>query len=378
MSESTHVPALFTPVRVGDLKLQHRVVLAPLTRFRNHGDFVPGPLLATYYSQRASTPGTLLISEGTVIAPQAGGWPHVPGLWSEAQTSEWKKITDAVHAKDSYIFAQIFAVGRVAQPAALEEHGFDVVSPSEIPFTGMDGTTTTPRVLSVPEIKEYVQLHVKAAQNAIAAGFDGVEVHCANGYLIDQFLQDTVNNRTDEYGGSIENRARFALDVVDAVSQAVGPERVGVRVSPWNAFQDMGMKDPIPTFTYFATELKKRSVAYIHATEPRVAYLHGGVQPASGGEHDRTTGSNDFLRKIWGDRPYIATGGYTRESALQVAETKGGLIAFGRLYISNPDLPRRLKENLPLTPSDRSKFYLVGNLTPEGYTDWPFADEVVH
>ncbi|EIW75739.1 FMN-linked oxidoreductase [Coniophora puteana RWD-64-598 SS2] len=357
----SQTPVLFQPLRVGDIEVKHRVVLAPLTRVRAHADHVPGPQAATYYSQRSSMPGTLLISEATVIAPQAGGTPHAPGIWSDAQIAAWKEITEAVHAKGSYIYLQLWAMGRAGSAQALKADGHELVSASAIPYTDLYGTTSTPRPLAVSEVQEYVQLHAKAAENAIAAGFDGVEVHGANGYLVDQFLQDVSNTRTDEYGGSVENRARFALEVVDAIVKAIGASRTAIRLSPWGKFQAMGMEDPVPTYTYLTTELAERNIAYIHVIEPRADELNPSA------------GLNDFIRKIWGDRAYITAGGNTRDIALQEAEEKGGLFAFGRLFISNPDLPRRLRDNILLTAPDRSKFYLMGNLTPEGYTDWPFA-----
>ncbi|EIW76974.1 NADH:flavin oxidoreductase/NADH oxidase [Coniophora puteana RWD-64-598 SS2] len=369
------VPALFQPLRVGNLDLKHRVVLAPLTRLRNDANHVPGPQAATYYSQRASTPGTLLISEGTAIAPRAGGWPHLPGIWSDAHIAAWKEVTTAVHAKGSYIFCQIAAIGRAAHAKALQEQGYDVVSSSDLPYTDESGAVTIPRYLTVDEIQEYPRLFAQAAENAIAAGFDGIELHGANGYFIDQFLQDTVNNRTDEYGGSVESRARLPLEIVDAVSKAIGSSRVGFRMSPWVDIQDMGMKDPVPTFSYLACQLKKRSIAYIHVIEPRPHLFSPEDGDKSKWDPNVTNISNDFLRKIWADLPYITADGNTRESALRDAEAKGGLYAFGRLYISNPDLPRRLKDDLPLTLPDRSKFYMAGNMTAEGYTDWPFASE---
>ncbi|EIW77964.1 NADH:flavin oxidoreductase/NADH oxidase [Coniophora puteana RWD-64-598 SS2] len=366
MTVETGTPALFQPIRVGDLDLKHRIVLAPLTRFRGYDDHVPGPQAATYYSQRASMPGTLLITEATFIAAPAGGYANVPGIYTDAQIEGWKKITDNVHAKGSYIYLQLWALGRAADPKFLASEGHELVGASDIPLEDYaKAGLPAPRVLTIPEIKEYVQLYANAAQNAIKAGFDGVEIHGANGYLIDQFLQDVSNTRTDEYGGSIESRAKFALEVVDAVVNAIGAPKTGIRLSPWSKFQDMGMKDPIPTYTYYVNELRKRNLSYIHVVEPRV---NGNV------DVKEWTGSNDFIREIWGDRPYITAGGYTREQALKTAQEKGGLIAFGRLYISNPDLPRRLLEDIPLTKPDRTKFYLPGSHTPEGYTDWEFAD----
>jgi NADPH2 dehydrogenase len=256
-----------------------------------------------------------------------------------------------VHARGSFIFVQLWALGRVAEPTVLKQDGgFDVVGPSPIPLTS-NKDSVLPRELTVAEIKEYVQLYVKAARNAMEAGFDGVEIHGANGYLLDQFLQSESNKRTDEYGGSIENRIRFPLEVVDAVVKAVGAERTGVRISPWSEFQgkkyprlcipgfpltffgnlDMGMKDPLPTFTAF--------VERIRDTHPNVAHLHviEDLQRTTGTDlnEENVTHSNEPLRKIWGNRPFIAAGGFNRASANSTVEKHGGLIAFGRHFIAN-------------------------------------------
>ncbi|KAL1690563.1 hypothetical protein GGG16DRAFT_55289 [Schizophyllum commune] len=365
-------PKLFQPIKVGNLTLAHRAVLAPLTRFRvSDRGHVPLPNVKEYYAQRASEPGTLLITEAAFVSPQAGGYWHVPGIWSEEQIKAWKEVTDRVHAKGSFIFMQIWAIGRAALVSELKEENpaYDYVSSSDVKLSGHD---ETPRPLTVPEIKEYVRWFADAARNAVErAGFDGVEIHGAHGYLIDQFFQDTANKRTDEYGGSVEKRARFALEIVDAVVEAVGPRKVGVRLSPWNRFQDMRMDDPIPQFAYFVEQLKARhpDFAYIHVVEPRV---HGTVTIDEKDIEARE--QNDFLREIWGARPYISAGAYTRELALKGAEEKGDLIAFGRHYISNPDLPRRLRENIPFTPYNRDTFYLAGDSSPTGYTDYPFAE----
>ena len=252
MSSSTS--ALFSPIRVGNINLQHHIVLAPLTRVRAHADHVPSPQAPAYYSQRGSAPGTLLVTEATFISQKAGGYDNVPGIYTDAHVEGWKKahciflsdywmradlrpglqVTEAVHEKGSFVFLQLWALGRAAQTEVLaKENNSPYVSASPIP---LPGKPDIPRALTTEEIKEYVATYVAAAQNAIRAGFDGVEIHGANGYLIDQFLQDVTNQRTDEYGGSIENRARFALEVTDAVVEAVGAERTGFRISPWGEF----------------------------------------------------------------------------------------------------------------------------------------------
>ncbi|KAH9990813.1 hypothetical protein BJV77DRAFT_1010470 [Russula vinacea] len=317
---SSSVSPLFQPLRLGAVNVQHRVVMAPLTRFRANKSHVHGELTKTYYDQRATVPGTLIISEATFVAPQAGG----TGM---RQIAGWKT--------GSFIFLQLWALGRVADSNVLKTEGnFDVVAPSSIPLAS--DRESVPRELTVTEIKEYVQLYAKAARNAIEAGFDGVEVHAANGYLLDQFLQSVSNERTDEYGG------RFKI-VIDAVVKAVGAERTGVRLSPWSKFQDMGMEDPLPTFTPL--------VERIRDAHPNFAYVHV-IEDVQFINDERGTHN-------WGDRPYIAAGGFNRASANDMVEKHGGLIAFGRDFIANPDLPLRLKEGIALTHYNRDTFYLA-------------------
>ncbi|KAJ8081503.1 hypothetical protein PM082_007348 [Marasmius tenuissimus] len=331
---------------------------------------------AHHYSQRGSEPGTLLVSEATFIHPRAGGYGHVPGIWSDAQIEAWKEIVDGVHEKGSYIYLQLWALGRAAHPEQLqsEDPSYAYVSASDVQFSERE---TSPRLLTVEEIKDYAQYYAEAAKNAIhKAGFDGVEVHGANGYLIEQFLKEASNRRTDAYGGSAENRARFALEMVDAVVKAVGPRKTGLRLSPWNTFQETTDKDPVPTYSYLVKELKKAhpTLAYIHVVDPRV----DGVTNVDPGNR-----SNEFIREIWTKGPggneaedgrrLISAGNYDLKSGTELADTKGDLVAYGRLFISNPDLPYRLQHSIPLTPYDRSTFYLQGSLEPTGYTDYPFA-----
>ncbi|KAF7798994.1 hypothetical protein EIP86_010223 [Pleurotus ostreatoroseus] len=360
---------LFTAIKVGNVNLAHRIVLAPLTRYRANSVHVHGDLAVEYYAQRASAPGSLLITEATFIAQRAGGYAHVPGIWNDDQVKAWKKVTDAVHAKGSYIFLQLWALGRAADPDVLkaEDASLPYVAPSAIQLTGKP---FPPRALTVKEIKEYQQLYVAAAENAVRAGFDGVELHNANGYLPDQFLQDVSNKRTDEYGGSIENRARFSLEVLEGIVNAIGAEKTGIRLSPWGRFNDMRMEDPKPAFAYLVNKISEQhpNLAYLHLVEPRVE-----------GNMDRPVGpgeSNDFLRDIWAPRPFISAGGFTRDLALEHADKTGDLVAFGRSYIPNPDLPRRVQENIPFTPSDRSTYYTPES--PIGYIDYPFASSAVN
>lgn len=359
---------LFQPTKIGKLALSHRVVLPPLTRFGADDKHIPSPLAPVYYGQRASTPGSLLITEATYISPFAGGYAHVPGIWNEAQIREWKKVTDAVHAKGSFIFLQIWALGRAAKNDQLksEDPKFDVVSASDIPFKGGE----TPRPLTRDEIQEYVRYFGIAADNAVnKAGFDGVEIHNANGYLLDQFLQTNSNKRTDEYGGSVENRSRFTFQVLESVTKAVGIERTAIRLNPWGDFQDMGMPNQsvYETFSHVVTRIRD--------LYPDLSYLHI-VEPLTPSTESPYPVSNDFIHDIWAPRPLIRAGGFTRESAIEMADKADSLIAFGRHYIANPDLPKRLKEDLVLNPYDRSTFYLHGDQSGKGYTDYPFASRL--
>ncbi|KZP19731.1 NADH:flavin oxidoreductase/NADH oxidase [Athelia psychrophila] len=361
--------ALFRPVSIGDLKLEHSVVLAPLTRLRNDAGHAPGPLAVEYYSQRASVPGTLLISEGTVVSERGGGLVGAPGIYTEAQIAAWKKVVDVVHAKGSFIYMQLFAFGRAAQPEALErEGGYPYVAPSPIALTG---NPATPRALSVEEIEEYVLDFGTAAAAAVdGAGFDGVEIHFANGYLIDQFLNENSNQRTDQYGGSIENRAKFALDVVAASAKAVGAKRTAVRLSPWGTFQDMDISKPQPLYTHVITRLRDEypALAYVHVLEPRIS---GAMDKPD--DEDTSGQSNDFIQDIWAPRPFIRAGGFDGISGAKEADRSGSLIAYGRLFISNPDLPRRIQDSIPLSKGDRSHYYTRGAV---GYTDYPTADQI--
>ncbi|EPQ51259.1 FMN-linked oxidoreductase [Gloeophyllum trabeum ATCC 11539] len=367
ISGSTRTPPkLFQPVQVGNLTLKHHIVLAPLTRFRADDTHVHGKLAVEYYAQRASMPGTLLITEGTFIAAKAGGMPNVPGIWNDEQIAAWKEVVHAVHARGCYIYLQLWALGRRAKPQVLAKEGIhdSYVSSSSIPEPG---ATASPRSLTISEIKEYVQLYATAAFNAVhKAGFDGVEIHGAGGYLPDQFLQDVCNQREDEYGGSLENRCRFSLEVVKAVADAVGEAKTGFRISPWGRFGGMREKDPKATFSYFLRRLRDLhpSLAYLHMIEPRT---DGPMTVKDMPEGD----SNDFVREIWAPRPIVSAGGYTKESALEAAEKYGYLVAFGRYFIANPDLPQRILQDIPWTRYDRKTFYIPK--TPRGYIDYPFA-----
>jgi len=362
---------LFTRLRVGNMTLSHRIVMAPLTRFRANDNAVHEEVAAEYYEQRAN-PGGLIIGEATYISEEAGGQKNAPGLWNTAQVASWKRIVDKVHAKGGFIVAQLRADGRAADPQYLRSKGHTFVAPSDVPIVP-GGEKPTP--LSRQTIDRFIQTYAQAARNAVEAGFDGVEVHNANGYLPDQFLDSNANRRTDEYGGSAENRARFTLSVVEAMTQAIGQERVAIRFSPFNEFQGMRMPEPdlTSTFSYVTAQLRDRfpRLAWIHFVEPRVS----GDSDVDGTVKE----SLDFLRKIWnakGERPFFAAGGYTSELAMKVVAQHGGAVVFGRSFISNPDLPLRLKNGIPLTRYDRSTFYTPGPEAVKGYIDYPTAAEL--
>ncbi|GAC1343906.1 MAG: alkene reductase [Acetobacteraceae bacterium] len=360
---------LFQPLRLGAVQLAHRVVMAPLTRMRSRqpGD-VPQPLNATYYGQRASQ-GGLIITEATDIDAQARGYPGAPGLYSPEQIDGWRLVTQAVHAKGGLIFAQIWHTGRISH-SSMQPGGSVPVAPSAIPAPGQHVDATgrpvpfeTPRPLTVAEIAAIVGQFRTAAQNARAAGFDGVEIHAANGYLIDQFSQDGTNTRTDQYGGPIANRARFLLEVVDAVAGAIGADRVGIRLSPWGSFNGMHDSDPGALFGHVATELAPRGLAYLHLVEPR-ADQSSDVNAIDPSKPDAAA---QVGSRFGG--PVIAAGGFTHETAAAaIASGTVGAVAFGRLFIANPDLPARLRSGAPLNRYDRSTFY---GGDARGYTDYP-------
>ncbi|KAF4946499.1 hypothetical protein FGADI_11137 [Fusarium gaditjirri] len=359
MSESR----LFQPMKIGNINVQHRIGMAPLTRLRASIDRVPNSLMKEYYGQRASIPGTLIITEGTLVSPAAGGgFARTPGIWNQEQVNAWKEITDEVHLKGSFIYVQLFAMGRAATVEVAEDEGIDVIGPSAIPI---EGSPAQPRAMTLDEIHEMVQAFVTASENAIKAGFDGIEIHGANGYLLDQFLQDVSNQRDDEYGGSIENRSRLITEILDRVVQTIGPERVGIRLSPWSTFQSMRMKDPIPQFTDIINKASRLNLAYLHLIESRV----------SGSQDHQKHGSEtlDFAYHLW-KGPFLIAGGFNlREAERLVGQehpNKEIMVMFGRNFLANPDLVYRIKEGLELNPYERKTFYTSD---VEGYVDYPFA-----
>jgi len=372
----TNYSRLFSSLQLGDLQLEHRVVLAPLTRLRSSqpGD-VPNALNAQYYGQRASK-GGLLISEATQISRQGKGYPAAPGIHSDEQVEGWKLVTQAVHDKGGVIFLQLWHVGRISHSSLHPETGLPVSASAIAPADGAKALTAdfkqvefeTPRALELNELPGIVADYKRAAENAKAVGFDGVEVHGANGYLLDQFLEDKTNHRTDAYGGSIENRTRLLLEVVDAVAEVWGKGRVGVRLSPFGTFSDMGDSDPEALFGYVLEQLGHRGIAYAHLVEPRVGSAGRG-DPIDGSK-PRT--SHIFRKAFKG--VLISAGGYTASTAEEtIADGYADAVAFGRLFIANPDLPERFRAGAALNDPDRKTFY---GGTATGYTDYPALDPV--
>jgi N-ethylmaleimide reductase len=354
--------ALFSPIKFGAFSLKNRVVMAPLTRNRaRHSDDTPHALHVEYYSQRAGA--GLLITEGTQISPQGKGYAFTPGIYSDAQVAGWKKVTEAVHAKGGKIAAQIWHVGRISH-TSLQPGGAAPVAPSAIGSGSktFDGTgfveTSLPHALTVEEIAAVVEDYRHAARNAQAAGFDGVEIHAANGYLIDQFLRDTSNTRTDAYGGPIANRVRFLKEVVEAVTGVLGAGRVGVRLSPFSNANNVGIDSDTPALFAAAIDvLNDAGVAFLHMVEGQ-----------TGGPRDWPAGALESLRDRF-KGAYMANNGYTRAAAVAaVASGHVELVAFGRLYISNPDLAERLAVDAALNPLPTTGLYGGG---AEGYTDYP-------
>jgi len=356
------MPTLFSPILIGNCQLKHRVVMAPMTRFRADDFGVPLEMATEYYSQRASQEGSLLITEATCISKAAGGRSvNAPGIFTSAQIAGWKQITAAVNRKKSFIFLQLWAVGRAARQEVADASGIDVVSSSAIPIKEGDAV---PRSLTEAEIESIIAAYGLAARNAMEAGFDGVEVHAANGYLIDQFLQDTCNQRTDKWGGSIENRARFCLRIVEEVVRQVGPDKTGVRLSPFSPYQGMGMEDTVPQFTHVIQSLQPYNLAYLHLASP---VIHG--LPAN---------LLDFAIQLWDkETPLILNGGYGQKEAKEAVEkTHRGrkvAISFGRHFSSNPDLPFRLQHELDLTPPCPPSFYAAKQA--HGYVNYPFHEK---
>jgi N-ethylmaleimide reductase len=365
--------SLFDPIRIGDIDVANRIAMAPLTRNRSP-QAIPNDLNATYYEQRATA--GLIISEGTPVSQQGQGYADVPGLYLPQAVEGWKKVTEGVHQKGGKIVAQLWHVGRVSH-VSLQPNGGQPVAPSAVPAKSKtyvingDGTgtfveTSEPRALEIAEIPGIVDDFRKAARAAIKAGFDGVEIHGANGYLIDQFLKTGANERTDEYGGSIENRVRFLLEVVDAVAAEIGAGRTGIRLSPTTPANGISDKNPQPLFNYVAEQLAKRNLSFIHVIE-------GATGGERGFQYEGTSFDYEAFRNAYrnagGKAGWMVNNGYDRNAAIEaVASGRADLVSFGRLFIANPDLVERFRSGTALNTPDRDTFYGGG---AKGYTDYP-------
>ncbi|BEI37838.1 alkene reductase [Polynucleobacter sp. HIN7] len=358
---------LFTPVTLGLLSLENRILMAPLTRMRAGDDGVPGPLAAEYYAQRASA--GLIISEATQISPLGKGYPATPGIYSDSQVAAWRTVTDAVHARGGKIVLQLWHVGRISHSSLHPDEGLPV-APSAIQPAGKVYTASwslaeyeTPRALTLEEIGQLKADYVHAAHQAKAAGFDGVELHAANGYLLDQFLQDRTNQRTDAYGGSIANRCKLVLEILEAIIPVWGSGRVGIRLSPYGTFNDIADSDPKALFAHLINALNRFNLSYLHLIEPRATTAGGSDQLVA--DAPRT---GQLFRSLFTGKVVLA-GGFDQASAEKaIADGEADAIAFGRLFIANPDLPKRFELKAPLNPYQRATFY-GGN--EKGYTDYP-------
>jgi 2,4-dienoyl-CoA reductase-like NADH-dependent reductase (Old Yellow Enzyme family) len=352
------MPGLFDPITVGDLHLPNRIVMAPLTRNRASGpERVPNAMMREYYVQRASA--GLILSEATSVMPSGVGYPHTPGIWSPEQVEGWRAVVEGVHAAGGRILLQLWHVGRISDPSY--HGGLPPIAPSALAAAGHVSLLRpvrpypVPRALETNEIPSIIEGFRLGAQNASRAGFDGVEIHGANGYLLDQFLQDRTNHRSDSYGGSIENRARLVLEVTDAVTSVWGPGRVGMHLAPRGDAHDIGDSNPAATFGYVVRELSRRNLAFLCVRESMTGHRYGlELRPAFRGT-------------------YIANEGFTQVTAeALLAKGEADAVAFGKAFISNPDLPHRFRRSAQLTPWNADTFYGQG---PEGYTDYPSATQ---
>lgn len=369
---------LFEPVRVGRFELPHRFVMAPLTRSRaRQPGNVPSPLNACYYAQRASA--GLIISEASQVSLQGQGYAWTPGIHSLEQIEGWRLVTSEVHKSKGVIFLQLWHVGRISHPS-LQPDGMLPVAPSAITPAGMafienehgEGELVpfvTPRALQIEEMPYIVQQYARGSKNALEAGFDGVEIHAANGYLLDQFINSRTNRRTDRYGGAIENRARLLMEVVETVSNVWGSDRVGVRLSPLGTFNDMGDDNPEATFSYIAEQLNGHQLAYLHVVNPALAAVESGMEPEPQAQR-----MLDLIRETYRGTLIIA-GGFDQNIAEKwLKQDRADLIAFGRKFLANPDLPKRFRLNAKLNTDDPSTFYGGG---AKGYTDYPTLSQEI-
>ncbi|MCO5591131.1 hypothetical protein L7F22_045112 [Adiantum nelumboides] len=370
LSEDGGSIPLLTPFRMGPFQLSHRVVLPPLGRCKSYG-YIPQPHAVLYYSQRAS-PGGLLIAEATGVSDTSQGYPHSPGVWTQEQVEGWRPIVQAVHDKGAIFFLQIFHIGR-ASMTAYQPGGQPPISSTDKKLVGQGllpsgkehGDYAEPRALKTEEIPLIINDFQLATRNAIAAGFDGVEIHGAHGYLLDQFMKDSINDRTDDYGGSLENRCRFPLEVVKAVSEEIGSERVGIRLSPYGEHSGSADSNPEALAVYMANALNEYNILYAHYVEPRLKTVTFEEIPT---EYSLASARKSFKGV------FIVAGGYTRDSGNEAIQWGlADLVVFGRWFLANPDLPRRFYLNAPLNQYIRETF--VTEDPVKGYTDYPFLQE---
>jgi N-ethylmaleimide reductase len=363
MTPLLNTAELFTPGRLGPYTLPHRVLMAPMTRNRARRDGVPSPSAVIYYAQRASA--GMIVTETTTVSEQAVGYPFMPGIHTADQVAGWRPVVDAVHRFGCRLFLQLFHAGRVSHPSLQPGEALPV-APSAIAPNGQTATYqgpmpfVAPRALALEEIPTIVEQFRIGAQNAILAGFDGVEIHGANGYLLDQFLRDGSNQRTDAYGGSLANRIRLLLQVTEAITDVWGADRVGVRISPLNGFNSMGDSDPGKTFGTLVTELAGFGLAYLHVVEE------------DGAPESRRRFDIGSLRNLW-NGPYIVNGNYDSSRAMKaIADRRADFVSFGKLFLANPDLPLRFARSAPLNVPNRGSFYGGDD---RGYIDYPFLEE---
>ncbi|KIW91976.1 uncharacterized protein Z519_06958 [Cladophialophora bantiana CBS 173.52] len=332
---------LFKPMKIGNIEIKHRIVMPGVSRMRTTDDHVPTDMMLEYYSQRAAVPGTLIITEANLLSPE-----H----------------SDEIHHKGSFMFLQVMGMGRMADPSEAKKEGFTIVGASAIPW--MEGAAV-PKAMTVEDIKRTVHQFGQAAKNAVEAGFDGIELLAGNAMLVEQFLQDVTNHRDDEYGGSIENRSRFAVEVLQAMVDAVGSERVSIRLSPWSKYLNMGIEDPILQYSDLVRKANQLDLAYLHVIESRI----------EGGDDVVSSDKLDFAYRLWNGFVLVA-GGYSGDLARKLVDKeypdRDFAVCFGRHFIANPDLVFRIKENLPLNAYDRNYFYTLKDL--KGYIDYPFSE----
>ncbi|KAF6845316.1 NADPH dehydrogenase [Colletotrichum musicola] len=373
---------LFQPIKMGNMNLSHRVVMAPLTRYRADDDGAPIlPMVSQYYADRASEPGTLIISEATAISRDDIGDLNLPGFSTEAECAAWKQVYDAVHAKGSFMFQQLWSLGRAADPSFVKGRGYKYCSSSDLQ---MSGRPCPPEPLTEEEIWEKINHWRVTARKVVDAGGDGVEIHGAHGYLVDQFTRDSANKRTDKWGGSVENRARFLLEVVKAVVEEVGAERVALRLSPFATFQESYSSDTWEQTSYIIRELKKAgyNLAYLSLVEAVGNPVNLGIVPRQPTDDVQPFADRpqtlDFILEEWDNTsPVVVAGGYLADSARWAVDERykkwDVAVAFGRPFIANPDLVFRVRNNIPFTPYDRSTFYV--KKSNEGYNTYEFSEE---